>query len=185
MTRLPPSLMKVSLASRSSTVIQSLEAASTPRMKDSLSRNCSKARCLAVASAAMPNHSVTRPSPSLTGTAREKIQPVLPSARRTRCSISKGSVRATAVAILSLTSVRSSGSRYSSIQRTLGASASAMKPRPCKVRISCQSGLIEYRLSELASTSAANRFSLARNRSMAASRSPAARRPGPCSRMSR
>ena len=91
--------------------MQSLEEASTPRMKASLSRSCSTALCRAVTSAAMPNHSVTRPSLSLPGMAREKIQPALPSARRTRCSISKGSVRATASSILARTSAWSSGNR--------------------------------------------------------------------------
>jgi hypothetical protein len=106
------------------------------------SRSAASASLRAVMSLAAPNHSTISPCSSRIGTAREWVQPSVPSTRRTRCSRSKTRRSRMAEPIASMTRGWSSGSMYASSHEPLGRSVSSMNPCPSRWRISDQSGLI-------------------------------------------
>jgi hypothetical protein len=74
-----------------------------------------------------PNHSMTLPLLSSRGTVREKVQPIVPSGRRTGCSNSKVVLVRTVCAIASRTFWCASSATQFSNQVKLGSDVSARK----------------------------------------------------------
>ena len=98
----------------------------------SLFRNATSACFLVVMSLAMPNYSTIFPSPSRIGIARENVQPMLPSTRRTRCSSSNTLLARIAALMASMMCFWSSGKMYFCSQPRLGSAVSAMNSRPTR-----------------------------------------------------